>query len=57
MDLPAGVALIAAHAAISQLEPVKNAAFKKYGPEVWCGLYAYAVRVEHFPFCRPPGQH
>jgi hypothetical protein len=52
-----GVALIAAHAVISQLEPVKNAAFKKYGPEVWCGLYAYAVRVEHFPFCPPPEQH
>jgi hypothetical protein len=53
-----GVLLIAAHAVISQLEPVKNAALKKAGPEVWCGLYPYAVRVEHFPFCPPvPGQH
>jgi len=50
-----GVALIAAHAVISQLEPVKNvAAFKNERPDVLCELYVYAVRVEHFPFCPPP---
>jgi hypothetical protein len=48
-----GVLLIAAHAVISQLEPVKNAAFKTRGSEVWCGLYGYALRVERFPFCPP----
>jgi hypothetical protein len=49
-----GALLIAVHAVISQLEPIKNAAFKKSGPEVWCGLYPYAPRVEHFPLCPPP---
>ncbi len=48
-----GVLLIAVHAVISQLEPIKNAAFKTRGPDVWCGLYGYAVRVEHYPFCPP----
>ena len=48
---PIGVALIVAHVAVSQAEPVKHV-FKKEGPEVLCGLYHHAKRVEQFPFCR-----
>lgn len=48
---PIGAALIVAHVAVSQAEPVKHV-FKKEGPEVYCGLYHHAKRVEQFPFCR-----
>lgn len=48
---PAGVALIVAHILVSQAEPVKHI-FKTDGPEVLCGLYAGAKRVEHFPDCK-----
>lgn len=47
-----GVALIIAHIVVSQAEPVKHV-FKSEGPEVWCGLYGYAPRVERYPFCPP----
>jgi hypothetical protein len=43
--------VIAAHVAVSQAEPVKHV-FKKEGPEVLCGLYHHAKRVEPFSFCR-----
>ncbi|MGH6663697.1 MAG: hypothetical protein ACREB2_02175 [Pseudolabrys sp.] len=49
---PIGVALIVAHILVSQAEPVKHI-FRTDGPEVWCDLYGYAKRVEHFPFCKP----
>ncbi|MBI3704900.1 MAG: hypothetical protein HY244_13900 [Rhizobiales bacterium] len=48
---PVGAALIVAHVAVSQAEPVKHV-FKKEGPEVYCGLYHHAKRVEQFSFCR-----
>ena len=48
---PIGVALIVSHVAVSQAEPVKHV-FKKEGPEVLCGLYHHAKRVEPFSFCR-----
>lgn len=48
---PFGVALIVSHVAVSQAEPVKHV-FKKEGPEVLCGLYPHAKRVEQFSFCR-----
>ena len=34
-----------------QAEPVKHV-FKHGGPEVLCGLYQNAKRVEHFAFCQ-----
>ena len=49
---PIGAALIIAHIVVSQAEPVKHV-FKSEGPEVWCGLYGYAPRVERYPFCPP----
>lgn len=48
---PAGMALIAAHIVISQAEPVKHA-FKTGGPQVLCGLYHNAKRVERLPVCK-----
>jgi hypothetical protein len=48
---PIGVALMVSHVAVSQAEPVKHV-FKKEGPEVLCGLYHHAKRVEQFSFCR-----
>ena len=48
---PIGAALIVAHVAVSQAEPVKHV-FKSEGPEVLCGLYHHAKRVEQFSFCR-----
>jgi hypothetical protein len=52
-----GALLIAANAVISQFEPVKHAYLRKEGPEIWCHLYPYAVRIEHYPFCPPlPGR-
>ncbi|MDE2285626.1 MAG: hypothetical protein KGK33_13525 [Hyphomicrobiales bacterium] len=52
-----GALLIAANAVISQFEPVKQAYLRKEGPEIWCHLYPYAVRIEHYPFCPPlPGR-
>jgi hypothetical protein len=47
---PVGMALIAAHIVVSQAEPVKHA-FKTGGPDVLCGLYHNAKRVEHLPVC------
>lgn len=53
-----GFLLIVAHVVISQFEPVKQAYLRRGGPEIWCYLYPYAVRVEHYPFCPPePGGH
>jgi hypothetical protein len=48
---PVGAALIVAHILVSQAEPVKHI-FRTDGPEVLCGLYGSAKRVEHFPFCK-----
>ncbi|MEI9804009.1 MAG: hypothetical protein WDN48_05505 [Pseudolabrys sp.] len=48
---PVGVALIAAHVLVSQAEPVKHI-FRTEGPEVLCGLYHNAKRVEHLPVCK-----
>jgi hypothetical protein len=49
---PIGAALICVHVAFSQAEPVKHI-FRTDGPEVWCGLYHNAKRVEHYPYCKP----
>ena len=43
---PVGAALIVAHVLVSQAEPVKHI-FRTDGPEVLCGLYRSAKRVEH----------
>lgn len=48
---PVGFVLIASHLIVSQAEPVKHV-FKTAGPEVYCDLYHYARKLEHFPFCR-----
>ena len=53
---PVGVALIAAHIVISQAEPVKHI-FRTDGPEVLCGLYDFAPRVEHLPVCATLPKH
>jgi uncharacterized membrane protein len=45
-----GATLIAAHVVVSQAEPVKHI-FRTDGPEVLCGLYHHAKRVEHLPVC------
>lgn len=45
-----GAALIVAHVLMSQAEPVKHI-FRTDGPEVLCGLYGNAQRVEHLPIC------
>ena len=49
----AGVALIAVHAVMSQIEPVKRL-LRHDRPEVICDFYAYAARVEKFPTCPKP---
>ncbi len=46
-----GMMLIGAHLVVSQAEPVKHA-FKTGGPDVLCGLYHNAKRVEHLPVCK-----
>jgi hypothetical protein len=51
----AGVALIAVHAVMSQMEPVKRL-LRNDRPEVICDFYAYAARVEKFPTCPKPTQ-
>lgn len=48
---PVGAALIVAHIAVSQAEPVKHI-FRTDGPEVLCGLYGSAKRVAHLPVCK-----
>jgi hypothetical protein len=48
----AGMMLIGAHLIISQAEPVKHAFLKSGGPEVLCGLYHNAQRVERLPVCK-----
>jgi hypothetical protein len=48
---PVGAALVAAHIVVSQAEPVKHI-FKTDGPEVLCGLYHNAAKVEHLPICK-----
>ena len=48
----AGMMLIGAHLIISQAEPVKHAFLKSDGPEVLCGLYHNAKRVERLPVCK-----
>jgi hypothetical protein len=50
-----GVALIAVHAVMSQMEPVKRL-LRNDRPEVICDFYAYAARVEKFPTCPEPAQ-
>jgi hypothetical protein len=50
-----GVALIAVHAVMSQMEPVKRL-LRNDRPEVICDFYAYAARVEKFPTCPKPSQ-
>jgi hypothetical protein len=50
---PIGVGLIGAHLVVSQAEPVKHA-FKTEGPDILCGLYHYAKRVERLPVCKSP---
>jgi hypothetical protein len=50
-----GVALIAVHAVMSQMEPVKRL-LRNDRPEVICDFYAYAARVEKFPTCPKPAQ-
>jgi hypothetical protein len=53
-----GFLLIAAQVVISQFEPVKQTYLRREGPEIWCHLYPYAPRIEHYPFCPPaPGPH
>jgi hypothetical protein len=47
-----GMALIVAHIVVSQAEPVKHAYLKRGGPDVLCGLYHEAKRVEHLPVCK-----
>jgi hypothetical protein len=51
----AGVALIALHVVMSQMEPVKRL-LRNDRPEVICDFYAYAARVEKFPTCPKPAQ-
>jgi hypothetical protein len=53
---PVGAALIAVHVVISQAEPVKHI-FRTDGPEVLCGLYDKAKRVEHLPVCSTLPRH
>ncbi len=48
---PLGVTLIAVTIVFSQAESVKHM-FKTDGPEVLCGLYPYAKRLEHLPICK-----
>jgi hypothetical protein len=48
---PIGATLIVAHILVSQAEPVKHI-FRTDGPEVLCGLYGNAKRVEHLPVCK-----
>jgi hypothetical protein len=48
-----GATLIAAHVVVSQAEPVKHI-FRTDGPEVLCGMYHNAKRVEHLPVCKSP---
>ena len=50
----AGVALIAVHVVMSQMEPVKRL-IRHDQPEVICDFYAYAARVEKFPTCPNAG--
>ena len=47
--------LIAVHAVMSQMEPVKRL-IRHDQPEVICDFYAYAARVEKFPTCPKPSQ-
>jgi len=47
---PVGATLIAAHLVVSQAEPVKHL-FRTEGPDVLCGLYGNAQRVERLPIC------
>lgn len=49
---PIGMVLIGAHLIISQAEPIKHAFLKSDGPEVLCGLYHNAKRVERLPVCK-----
>jgi hypothetical protein len=51
----AGMALIVAHAVMSQMEPIKHA-LRNDRPEVICDFYNYAARVERFPTCPKPSQ-
>ena len=46
----AGVALIAVHVVMSQMEPIKRL-IRHDRPEVICDFYAHAARVEKFPTC------
>ena len=46
-----GTAIVAAHIVVSQAEPVKHI-FRTDGPEVLCGLYHNAQKVERLPVCQ-----
>ncbi len=47
-----GATLIVANILVSHAEPVKHI-FRTDGPQVLCGLYHNAQRVEHLPICKP----
>jgi hypothetical protein len=48
---PVGAGLIVAHILVSHAEPVKHI-FRTDGPEVICGLYGNAKRIERFSYCK-----
>jgi hypothetical protein len=50
-----GALLIAVHAVMSQIEPVKHL-LRNDRPELICDFYHYAARVERFPTCPKPSQ-
>jgi hypothetical protein len=49
---PVGAALIVAHIAVSQAEPVKHI-FRTDGPEVLCGLYGGVDKLHQLLGCKP----
>jgi hypothetical protein len=49
---PVGAALVAAHVAMSQAEPVKHAVLMHSGPENQCVIVQGLKRLDPFPFCR-----
>jgi hypothetical protein len=53
LAFPIGALLLAAHLALSHVEPVKNL-FSRAGPEGSCvWLPRYTKLIERFPFCPP----
>lgn len=49
---PVGAALIVAHIAVSQAEPIKHI-FRTDGPEVVCGLYGGVEKLHQLLGCKP----